>query len=130
MWTNELLKFYGYPVEVHKIHTDDGYINTFFRFQAKGTSIRSGLPVLYFQHGLLDSSDGIISNEPSKNPGFRFAEWGYDVWLGNNRGNKYSMEHEHLSTKDKAYWKFSFEEYAFHDLPSAFAYITKVTGQE
>lgn len=48
MFTDELLQYYGYPVETHKVHCDDGYINTFFRFQAKGTTIQKGLPVIYF----------------------------------------------------------------------------------
>lgn len=31
-FTDELLDHYGYPNEIHKIHTSDGYINTFYRF--------------------------------------------------------------------------------------------------
>ena len=34
-----------------------------------------------------------IVNEPEKAPAFVLARNGYDVWLGNNRGNKYAKGH-------------------------------------
>jgi lysosomal acid lipase/cholesteryl ester hydrolase len=34
------------------------------------------------------------------------ADAGYDVWLGNARGNVYSRQHVNLTTKDTKYWAF------------------------
>lgn len=80
-------KFFKYPVEVHTINTEDGYILTFYRIQSKNqTSFKENLPVIWLQHGILDSSDTwIINSEPEENaPAFYFANRGFDVWLGIN----------------------------------------------
>lgn len=53
-----------------------------------------------------------------KAPAFRLVEAGYDVWLGNQRGTKHSLNpgHEILNPKkDKDYWGFSFVEMGDHD---------------
>jgi predicted alpha/beta hydrolase len=46
------------------------------------------------------------------------ANQGYDVWVGNSRGNAYSSPL--INTKIKAFWDFSFDEMAKYDLPAAF----------
>ncbi|EPB70933.1 hypothetical protein ANCCEY_09968 [Ancylostoma ceylanicum] len=38
--------------------------------------------------------------------GFVFADQGFDVWLGNMRGNIYSKEHVALSSESNDFWKF------------------------
>lgn len=104
---------------------------TYFRIQGKNKKeMEEGLAVIYLQHGLVDSSDGFIANAgPSEDmaPAFYYANQGFDVWLGNMRGNDYSLEHESLSYKDKAFWDFSYHEMAVHDLPAAFQYIYDTT---
>ena len=60
-------------------------------------------------HGLLGSSDSFIINDENKALAFVLANRGYDVWLGNNRGNKHSKRHIKYSTKDAAFWDFTLE---------------------
>jgi lysosomal acid lipase/cholesteryl ester hydrolase len=43
-------------------------------------------------HGLLDTSEAFVLNDDDS-IAFGFANLGYDVWLGNNRGGIYSKVH-------------------------------------
>ena len=70
--------------------------------------VNSNKPAVFFQHGILDSADAWIMNKPEVAPAFFLAKAGYDVWLGNTRGNKYSREHVKLTTYDKEFWDFDF----------------------
>jgi pimeloyl-ACP methyl ester carboxylesterase len=42
----------------------------------------------------------------------------YDVWLGNNRGNGYSMQNRFLTPSDDAFWAYSWDDFALIDLPT------------
>jgi hypothetical protein len=52
-------------------------------------------------------------------PAFVLADLGYDVWLGNTRGNKYSKQSID-EVKSKDFWDFSFPEMITYDLPAGF----------
>ncbi|KAL9595763.1 MAG: hypothetical protein Q9179_004852 [Wetmoreana sp. 5 TL-2023] len=60
---------------------------------------------------------------------FMLAEKGYDVWLGNNRGNKYSKKSTRASPTSNAFWDFSMDQFAFHDIPDSIDYILTTTFQ-
>lgn len=125
----EYCKHFGYPAESHDVTTADGYILKVFRIQKKGSVIKSGLKPMLLQHGLLDSSDTWLINDEDKAPGFMWANAGYDIWLGNSRGNKHSRRHTTLNPdKDAAFWAFSFQHMADFDLPAVFTYINKITN--
>ena len=114
--TEDLARDQGLNYEEHIVITEDGY-HLLVQHIWKS---RGGDPV-FFQHGLFSSSDTWILNK-EKSLAFRTAQAGYDVWLGNNRGTKYSRVHETLDpTKDsdkKFYFDYSFYELGKYDAPA------------
>jgi lysosomal acid lipase/cholesteryl ester hydrolase len=54
---------------------------------------------------------------------------GYDVWLGNQRGCKFSRKHDIYDYKtDKEFWDFSFFEIGEYDAPAFVDYVIEHTG--
>lgn len=133
----ELISSKGYPVEEHFVHTNDGYIITVHRIRGgrndylKNVSEKTEKkPVVFLQHGLLDCSATWVVNSANESLGFILADAGYDVWMGNMRGNTYALAHETITTKDAKFWDFSWDEHAKDDLPSMIYYALDHTNQE
>lgn len=84
--------------------------------------------MIYLQHGLADSSDTWIVNEEHLAPAFILANRGFDVWVGNSRGNRYSTHK--MSKTPLNFWEFSFHEIGIYDLPAAFKYINRITNRK
>jgi hypothetical protein len=63
LYFTDYCRYFNYPVQVHEVTTEDGYILKVFRIQKKGSSIRDGLKPIFLQHGLLDSSDTWLIND-------------------------------------------------------------------
>ena len=64
-------------------------------------------------------------------PALEAAEAGFDVWLGNSRGNLFSRSHLHLDQRNKedsrSYWDFSWAEIGKYDIPATIKLITEKT---
>jgi len=123
----------GYPVETYTIQTEDCYILEMHRIphgKSSNTTSTTARPVVYLQHGLLCSSADWVMGDAENSLGFILADAGYDVWLGNYRGNTYARGHCHLNPKSQEFWKFSWDEMGKFDIPAMIDKILKVTGQE
>lgn len=82
-------------------------------------------------HGLLMNSEvWVCLTDQQRCLAFELVERGFDVWFGNNRGNKYSKKSIHTSPTSVKFWDFSIDEFAFHDIPDSISYILESTQQE
>lgn len=124
---------HGFDVQEHLVRTKDGYLLTVHRIICKKSAPYNSKvkkPVVYFHHGLLTNSELFLLGQTSeKCLPFLLVERGYDVWLGNNRGNKYSRKHITLSSRSAKFWDFSLDEYAIFDIPDTINYILDLTTQ-
>ncbi|XP_045615969.1 gastric triacylglycerol lipase [Procambarus clarkii] len=84
--------------------------------------------VVFLQHGLMGSSDNWNTNTKQDSLAYLLSDAGYDVWMGNFRGNIYSRRHMNLTHKDPRFWKFSYDEMARYDLPAMLDYVLEETG--
>lgn len=145
-----LVESRGFLLEEHKIATADHYVLTIHRivnpFVKADSSLDRG-PVL-LQHGLASNSihwliaskDGHVESPLeshfslkeglSGNIGFELANRGFDVWLGNNRGNAYAKVHKFLEPSQQEFWDFSMDEMIEHDLPATIDHILQVTSRK
>lgn len=109
-----------YPFEKHYYTTEDDYILCAFRINGpKHTKAwenqNTQKPVVVYQHGLLDSGVGFVCDGP-KSIAFYLADLGFDVWLNNSRGNRYSRQHTYLDPDtDKQFWDYGLDEFAKYD---------------
>nr|BAN20577.1 lipase 1 precursor [Riptortus pedestris] len=124
----ELILNQGYPLEVHEIETEDGYLLTAYRIPYGKDKASNGKSVIV-QHGILCSSAAWVISRPDQALGFLLADGGYDVWLTNSRGNTYSRKHKTYDTSSAQYWDFSFHEMGYYDLPATIDYILEKTNE-
>ncbi|KAK7207990.1 Alpha/Beta hydrolase protein [Myxozyma melibiosi] len=142
-----LCAIFGYRAEEHIVMTRDGYLLGVHRIcktkaelarerssssdsDTAGSQDSKPKPVVYLHHGLLMNSEiWVCLTEAQRCLPFILVELGYDVWLGNNRGNKYSKKHVTHSPEENKFWDFSMDEFALYDIPDTIDYILDTSGQ-
>ena len=109
---------HGYTWEPMEVTTEDGYILTLFHVtgNADGEFTPTQPPVL-IMHGGGDDGSSWIGNEyyVGKPMHLQLADAGYDVFIGNQRGTRYSLGHKTLTYDDPVYWAWSFSEFGKYE---------------
>ena len=84
--------------------------------------------VVYFQHGLGDTAWTFFQNKGKSLPFFLVNE-GFDVWLGNHRGNVFSAKFN-PEIKDTGLFNCTLDDFVKYDLPAMIGYVKSKTGVE
>ncbi|XP_069136610.1 gastric triacylglycerol lipase-like [Argopecten irradians] len=135
MNVSQLVTSKGYPCKEYTVETKDGYLLGVQRIphgrnNRYHTPNHKPRPVVFLQHGLLGASSNWVANLANESLGFQLADAGFDVWMGNSRGNTYSTKHIKLSPQSDDFWEFSFDEMAKYDIPAVLNHILTTTGQK
>lgn len=128
----QLITSKGYPCEDHVVTTADGFILSLQRipYGKQNSEKVASRVVVFLQHGLLDSSATWVENLANQSLGFILSDAGFDVWMGNVRGNTYSRAHVKYNPSDAEFWEWSWDDMARYDLPTMLNYVLRVTGRQ
>lgn len=93
-------------METYEVTTEDGFILGVQRIPhgKKSGKTNGSKPVVFLQHGLLADSTNWVTESEEESLGYILADQGFDVWLGNIRGNTYSRRHVRYTPADRAFW--------------------------
>ncbi|PON95348.1 Alpha/beta hydrolase, predicted [Trema orientale] len=76
--------------------------------------------------------DGLtwLLNAPEENLPMILADNGFDVWIANTRGTRFSRRHKSMDPSKPWFWNWSWDELVTFDLPAVFDHVYKETGQK
>ncbi|CAN6575117.1 unnamed protein product [Malus baccata var. baccata] len=128
---------YGYPCQEFDVTTQDGYVLSVQRIpegRGKGSSGGSGggikKPPVLIQHGVLVDGVTWLLNSPDRNLPLILADNGFDVWIANTRGTRFSRRHTSMDPRDPKFWNWSWDELVAFDLPAVFDFVYGKAGQK
>ncbi|MQL78218.1 hypothetical protein Taro_010656 [Colocasia esculenta] len=126
-----LIRPLGYPCTEHTVQTTDGFLLTVQHIpHGKGIlNAGPGRPV-FLQHGLFQGGDTWFLNSVEESLGFILADQGFDVWVGNVRGTRWSLGHTSLSENKRAFWDWSWQDLAENDLRDMINYVYSITNSK
>ncbi|XP_070509089.1 lipase 3-like [Chironomus tepperi] len=123
----EVIKKFGYKGESHSVETSDGYALTIHRIVPNSIQ-KVRKPPCFLIHGVIESSLEYLQLQQDSLP-FVLSDNGFDVYLGNARGNQYTA-HRKYDKNSSEFWDFGWHEIGILDLPPMIDYVLNFTGHE
>ncbi|XAR51990.1 Triacylglycerol lipase [Bertholletia excelsa] len=126
----EAVAIHGYKCQEFDVKTDDGYILSVQRIPdgRLGGGAKDKQPVI-LQHGVLVDGMTWLLNSPDESLAFILADKGFDVWIANTRGTRFSRRHVSLDPRDPEYWNWTWDDLVTHDLPAVIDFVSRETTQ-
>lgn len=109
---DQLIQKHGYPVELHEVITEDGYILNLYRIPnglEKDQVISGNRSAILLVHGQGGSPQNFVALGKKHGLAYYLADRGFDVWLFCARGVECQNPKKHLSldwNKDPIYWNY------------------------
>ncbi|XP_059643171.1 triacylglycerol lipase 2 [Cornus florida] len=121
----------GYKCQEFDVRTDDGYILSVQRIPEGrvGGAAKNKQPVL-LQHGVLVDGMTWLLSSPDESLALILADSGFDVWIANTRGTRFSRRHVTLDPTDPDFWNWTWDDMVTHDLPTVIDFVFKQTGNK
>ncbi|XP_075474265.1 triacylglycerol lipase 2 isoform X3 [Primulina tabacum] len=113
--------------------TDDGYILSVQRIPEGRAGGRGGgldRPPVLLQHGVIVDGMSWLLNSPDEALPLILADNGFDVWISNTRGTRYSRRHLTLDPAKQEYWNWTWDELVIHDLSTFADLVFNQTAQK
>ncbi|CAG9768675.1 unnamed protein product [Ceutorhynchus assimilis] len=131
----ERIEKHGYPVEIHQIITEDGYILGAYRIPhgvKKEEPENRNKSAVLIVHGMGGAPHNFLVLGKERAAPYYFADRGIDVWLFAARASETPFK-KHIELdwdKDPEFWAHSFHEIGIYDVAATIDYILNCTGQE
>lgn len=109
----------GFPLEEHQVKAQDGYLLSVWHLKPKAPSGK----VVFMQHGLADTAWTFFQLGAKSLP-FLLLKEGFDVWLGNIRGNVFSAKLNPSKTKSE----YTIDDFVTYDLPAMINHVKSNVG--
>ncbi|CAI9111562.1 OLC1v1011813C1 [Oldenlandia corymbosa var. corymbosa] len=122
---------HGYKCQEFDVKTDDGYILNLQRIpQGVAADNSTNRPPVLLQHGVLVDGVTWLLNSPKESLALILADSGFDVWIANVRGTRFSRRHVSLDPNKPEFWNWTWDDLVVHDLPAVIGFVHQQTGQK
>ena len=132
-----LMDSLGYAWEAHEVKTEDGWNLSMFRINHHvyddyyyWDDYWYQEDIVVVQHGLYSDAQNMLESATATDSlhwVLELVDNGYDVWLPNNRGTRYSSINDNDSNlEEQDRWNFSWAEMGLYDQP---AFMNKILAE-
>ncbi|KAK1359387.1 Lipase [Heracleum sosnowskyi] len=122
----------GYKCQGYDVVTGDGYILSMSRISQgrNGEGAGSNKQPVLLQHGIFVDGMSWMQSSANQSLAFILVDNGYDVWISNTRGTRFSRRHRLFDPVDKEFWEWTWDDLATNEVSATTDFVFNQTGQK